>query len=102
MGETEQDIYWWEKHRDTPIIGSADRLIRVIFAEHENDSNDTRWLLERLAKLDKIYHSENTFETGDDGWKIVVWVDLILIRLLVVFIFLLSCCFETFIGRKPF
>lgn len=60
--------------KSTAILnrGSADRLIRVIFAEHENDSNDTRWLLERLAKLDKIYHSENTFETGDDGWKIVV------------------------------
>ncbi len=70
MGETEQDVYRWEKNREKHVIGAADRLIRVIFAEHENGSIEPRWLLERLAKLDKSDQSEITLETGDDGWKV--------------------------------
>lgn len=70
MGETEQDVYRWEKQRDRPVVGAADRLIRLIFAEHENGSIEPRWLLERLAKLDKTDQSEITLETGAEGWKL--------------------------------
>jgi putative transcriptional regulator len=70
MGETEQDVYRWEKGRAKAIPGAADRLIRVIFARHDDAAIEPKWLLERLAGLDKSEGVDITFEEGGDGWKI--------------------------------
>lgn len=70
MGETEQDVYRWEKGRAKAIPGAADRLIRVIFAERDDGDIKPGWLLGRLAKLDKGEATDLTLEEEDGGWKI--------------------------------
>lgn len=67
MGETEQDIFRWEKSRDKAIPGAADRLVRVI-AGPCVDSSDVRPLLERLAELDRTDVGEIRLREHDGTW----------------------------------
>ncbi|MCW1840565.1 helix-turn-helix domain-containing protein [Prosthecomicrobium hirschii] len=68
MGETEQDIFRWEKKREKSINGAADRLIRVIVGQYL-DGTEIRPFLERLAELDQVEPTDILLEDREGHWK---------------------------------
>ena len=68
IGAEEQNVYRWEKARTKFVPGMADRLIRLLFQESDDD-RPGRWILERLAELDPIDADDITMDRGDNGWS---------------------------------
>lgn len=68
-----QSVARWEKD-ETRIDGPADRLLRLLYANHAQPSGGgrtmIRGLLERLAKLDSGGARSVEFEDTETGWRI--------------------------------
>ena len=68
-----QSVARWEKD-ETKIDGPADRLLRLLYENHAQPSNDggetIRSLLERLSELDSGGASSVAFEDTESGWRV--------------------------------
>lgn len=70
LGVNEQAVRRWEKARDKPVTnGSADRLIRAIYAEYVDSKSDLYRMIKRLAELDQIEPTKGRFFESDKGWQ---------------------------------
>lgn len=70
MNSEEQQIYRWERACLKPVPGMADRLLRVIFLDHDGDGKKSQWILRKLEELDPVEADDIKFDKGDDGWKV--------------------------------
>jgi putative transcriptional regulator len=66
-----QTVGRWERD-ETDIHGSADRLIKLLYAEKVNKNPKVHELLKRLAELDEAVNgdTELELETTPSGWQI--------------------------------
>jgi putative transcriptional regulator len=70
IGTKEQTLRLWEKHRNKPLPGPADRLIRAIYSECIGGDGTVRRMLDRLATLDLMKVERTTFRQTHKGWKL--------------------------------
>jgi putative transcriptional regulator len=77
IGATEQTFRLWEKNRKKKIPGTADRLIRAIYAEYTGGDGKIRRMLERLAELDQMGNTAACFgKANNNHWRRRVTPDL--------------------------
>jgi len=75
IGTSEQTLRLWEKHRNKALPnnagdpGSADRLLRAIYAEYVGGDGTVRRMLDRLAELDQVNDVRVQFRETNTGWK---------------------------------
>jgi transcriptional regulator with XRE-family HTH domain len=70
LGTTEQTLRLWEKHRNKPMPGPADRLLRALYLEFTGKDESVRKMLERLAKFSETdRHVKVRFRETSRGWK---------------------------------
>jgi DNA-binding transcriptional regulator YiaG len=69
LGTTEQTLRLWEKYRNKPIQGSADRLLRALYEEYLNGNSSVRLMVERLADLDQAERTTGCLKKGARGWE---------------------------------
>jgi DNA-binding transcriptional regulator YiaG len=48
----EQAVRRWEKYRNKPVKGAADRMLRVLYLSFVDGDGEVRRMIERLAELD--------------------------------------------------
>jgi putative transcriptional regulator len=70
LGESEQTVRRWEKDRNKPLRGSADRLLRVFYSEYAHGDGTIRKIVDYLAKLNQIEQVMGCFEDTETGWKV--------------------------------
>jgi DNA-binding transcriptional regulator YiaG len=70
VGTSEQSLRLWEKHRNKPLPGSADRLLRAIYSEYIGGDGSIRRMLDRLAELDQVNVGQMNFQQTSKGWKL--------------------------------
>ena len=69
MGLNKQQIMRYEGDRASSIPGTADRLLRIIVAEHMNDDSLIHQIFELLRSIDNEVYSNAEFKTHADGWE---------------------------------
>ncbi|MDR3468826.1 MAG: hypothetical protein P4M07_23090 [Xanthobacteraceae bacterium] len=70
IGATEQTLRLWEKHRNKKIPGTADRLLRALYAEYTGGDGHIRRMLEKLAELDPLENTRACFSKAKNRhWK---------------------------------
>lgn len=69
IGSEEQTVRRWEKCRNKPVNGPADRLIRLLYGEYIGGNVKIRDAVDRLAELDQIEHSEIRLREDDSHWR---------------------------------
>ena len=70
LGKTAQTVARWEKGQSR-IDGTADRVVRVLYAEQTGENEKIRNVLQELAALDDIAgDDEFRFEDTDKGWQL--------------------------------
>ena len=70
LGTTEQTLRLWEKHRNKPMPGPADRLLRALYLEFTGKDESVRKMLERLAKFNETDRQVKVrFRETSRGWK---------------------------------
>jgi DNA-binding transcriptional regulator YiaG len=69
IGTTEQTFRLWEKHRNKPVPGPADRILRALYSEYIGGDGNVRRMLERLAQLDQLEKIEAHFHETNKRWK---------------------------------
>ena len=70
LGKTAQTVARWEKGQSR-IDGTADRVVRVLYAEQTGESEKIRNVLQELAVLDDLAgDDEFRFEDTDEGWRL--------------------------------
>lgn len=70
LGTTEQTLRLWEKNRNRPMPGSADRLLRALYSEYTGGDGSVRRMVDRLAELDQIEKATACLRETQDGWQI--------------------------------
>ncbi len=70
LGQGEQSVRRWEKARDKPFDGSADRLLRALYKEFLDGDGHIRALVARLVELDQIEHANACFQDTSHGWAL--------------------------------
>jgi DNA-binding transcriptional regulator YiaG len=70
LGVEEQALRRWEKYRGRPIPGAADRLLRIVYADHVGYHAPIHDIVERLAKLDEIEGAEARLKVSKGNWRI--------------------------------
>jgi DNA-binding transcriptional regulator YiaG len=70
LGTTEQTLRLWEKHRNKPLPGTADRLMRALYLEYVGGDGSIRSMLDRLAKLDEIDPPKAFGRPTRNGWEL--------------------------------
>jgi len=69
LGVSEVSIRGWENHR-TKITKPADKILRILFAEHANDNKKIKEFFESLSQLNREENSNNLeLEDTELGWK---------------------------------
>ena len=68
IGADEQAVRRWEKAREKPINGPADRLIRALYSEYISGDGSLRRMVDRLATLNQIDPVNVRFCETDKGW----------------------------------
>ena len=69
LGKTAQTVARWEKGQSR-IDGTADRVVRVLYAEQTGENEKIRNVLQELAALDDLAgDDEFRFEDTDEGWR---------------------------------
>jgi putative transcriptional regulator len=72
IGTSEQTLRLWEK-KPLPTAGgapgSADRLLRAIYAEYIGGDGTVRRMVDRLSQLNQIETAEANFRETTRGWK---------------------------------
>ena len=70
LGTTEQTLRLWEKHRNKPMPGPADRLLRALYLDYTGKDESVRKMLERLAKFrQEARQIKVRFRETRSGWK---------------------------------
>ena len=70
LGKAAQTVARWEKGHSR-IDGTADRVVRVLYAEQTGENGKTRNMLQDLAALDDLVgDDEIRFEDTDEGWRL--------------------------------
>jgi len=70
LGTMEQTLRLWEKHRNKPMPGPADRLLRALYLEYIGKDESVRKMLERLAKFSQKERQRKVrFRETSRGWK---------------------------------
>ena len=70
LGKAAQTVARREKGRSR-VDGSADRIVRVLYAQQTGKNEKTRNMLQELAALDDIAgDDEFRFEDTDEGWRL--------------------------------
>jgi DNA-binding transcriptional regulator YiaG len=70
IGATEQTLRLWEKNKKKKIPGTADRLIRALYAEHIGGDGKIGRMLETLAELDQLGNTVACFgKANNNHWK---------------------------------
>lgn len=67
LGVTDQAVALWERKGRLPK--TADRLLRLIYIEHENGNTPIVSFIERLNDMDKNVQERIIAEEAKDGWK---------------------------------
>ena len=68
IGCDAQQIARYEKGQNR-MPGPADRVLRMLYREHLNDTCSTRAILEALDELDGRMDERQIFTETADGWK---------------------------------
>jgi len=69
LGVSEVSIRGWENHR-TKITKPADKILRILFAEHANGNKKIKEFFESLSQLNREENSNNLeLEETELGWK---------------------------------
>lgn len=68
LGVEEQAVRRWEKTRDKPLAGPADRLVRAIYSEWAGGDGSVRLMIERLVEFDQREEARGRFVKMDLGW----------------------------------
>jgi len=69
LGVSEESIRGWEKGRNK-ITAPSDKLIRILYKEHETGDGMIRDALERLSQMNVEDHCRKIeLESTDQGWK---------------------------------
>lgn len=68
LGTTEQTLRLWEKNRRKAIPGSADRLLRALYAEYTGGDGSIRRMVERLAALNQVEAVKLCMSEDNDHW----------------------------------
>lgn len=66
---TDQTVARWEKG-ETDIHGAADKVVRMLYAEHAGGNQRMTEIVERLADLDRLIDQETSFEDTEEGWRL--------------------------------
>jgi putative transcriptional regulator len=70
LATKEQTLRLWEKNRKKAMPGSADRLLRALYAEYIHGDGHIRRMLEKLATLDQLEPTEAAFQkTNNNRWR---------------------------------
>lgn len=69
LGVEEQALRRWEKYRNKPINGAADRLLRALYSEYTSGDGSLRARLDRLAELDCIDKPVIRLREASDHWQ---------------------------------
>jgi putative transcriptional regulator len=70
LGATEQTLGLWERKRKKAMPGSADRLLRALYAEYVGGDGSVRRTVVRLAELDQIKHAKVYIRETRTGWRV--------------------------------
>ena len=69
LGKSAQTVARWEKGQSR-IDGTADRVVRVLYAEQTGENEKIRNVLQELAALDDLAgDDEFRFEDTEEGWR---------------------------------
>lgn len=69
LGTEEQTLRRWEKARNKPIPGSADRLLRAFYSDYDLGDGSLRQMVERLAALDQVERTPLRLRETKEGWR---------------------------------
>ena len=70
LGKTAQTVARWEKGQSR-IDSTADRVVRVLYAEQTGENEKLRNVLQELAALDDLAREDEfRFEDTDEGWRL--------------------------------
>jgi DNA-binding transcriptional regulator YiaG len=69
LGTTEQTLRLWEKNRTKSINGTADRLLRALYADYVGGKGSVRRMLKRLADIRESEHTTAYFRADKKGWS---------------------------------
>lgn len=67
LGVTDQAVALWEKKGRLPK--TADRLLRLIYVEHDKGNAPIRSTIQRINDMDSQDHEQIIAEEAKDGWK---------------------------------
>ena len=70
IGATEQTLRLWEKHRDKPVPGTADRLMRALYREHIDGKVEVRRMLDRLARAGAPARQDIVLTRAGRSWRL--------------------------------
>ena len=70
IGATEQTLRLWEKHRDEPVPGTADRLLRALYREHVDGKVAVRRMLSRLARAGAPGRQDIVLTRAGRSWRL--------------------------------
>ena len=69
LGKTAQTVARWEKAQSR-IDGTADRLVRLLYAEQDGGNENIKNVLRELAVLDELAEETVCFESSREGWQL--------------------------------
>ena len=67
LGVTDQAVALWERKGRLPK--TADRLLRLIYVEHDRGNAPIRTTIQRINEMDSPNHEQIIAETAKGGWK---------------------------------
>ena len=67
LGVTDQAVALWERKGRLPK--TADRLLRLIYVEHDRGNAPIRTTIQRINNMDSQDHERIIAETARGGWK---------------------------------
>jgi putative transcriptional regulator len=67
LGTTEQTLRLWEKNREKSINGTADRLLRALYADYIGGKGSVRRMLKRLSDVRTREHTTAYFRADKSG-----------------------------------
>jgi len=70
IGSTEQTVRRWEKARNRPIQGTADRMMRALYTEYVGGDGSVRRVVDRLAELNQIDHATAKLHKSGPDWEV--------------------------------
>lgn len=69
LGKSAQTVARWEKGQ-TRIDATAERLVRLLYAQPSGGYENIKNVLQGLASLDSLIEGEVCFEDTENGWQL--------------------------------